>query len=335
MRRAGLLLLTGALSVAGPAFAQPPDVNTILAAARAALGGEKRLAAVKTFAATGQSTRVVNEQSTAPTDAELAIELPDRFMKKDVLAMLGSAAITRASGFSGDAVINVIDQPPMPSGAVVVFRAGPGGGGGGEIVTSEQKDAAQKAQLLANKQEFARLALGLFAASPAAYPLQFAYGGRAESPDGQADIVDVTGEGGFACRLFVDTVTHLPLMLSWMAREPLILTQTVGGGAPNATIGHAPAAAGANVLSVQAQGKPLTPEDRDKLMAELEEQRQKAEAARRVVEYRLYYGDYREVNGVKVPFRLQRSIDGQPAEELTLDNVKINGKIDPRTFDVK
>ena len=38
MRRAGLLLLTGALSVAGPAFAQPPDVNTILAAARAALG---------------------------------------------------------------------------------------------------------------------------------------------------------------------------------------------------------------------------------------------------------------------------------------------------------
>ena len=318
-------------------FAQPADVNKILAEARAALGGEKRLAAVKTFAATGQSTRVVNEQSAAPTDAELVFELPDRFMKKDVLAMLGSTAITRASGFSGDAVINVIDQPPMPSGgAVFVFRAGPGGGAPGEVVTSEQKEAAQKAQLLANKQEFARLALGIFVAAPAAYPLQFAYGGQAESPDGKADIVDVTGEGGFACRLFIDTATHLPLMLSWMAKEPLMLTQTVGGGTGRSRGSDtARAGGGAAVTSVQAQGKPLTPEERDKLMSQLEEQRKKAEAERRVVEYRLYYGDYREVDGIKVPFRLQRSIDGKPTEELTLDTVKINGKIDPRKFDVK
>jgi len=334
MRRVVLSLLIGVVAVGAPAFAQPVDVNRVLADARTALGGEKRLAAVKTLAATGQSTRVVNDQSAAPTDAELAFELPARFMKKDVLAMLGSTAITRASGFNGDAAINVIDQPPMPSGgAVFVFRAGVGGGAPGEVVTSEQKEAAQKAQLLASKQEFARLALGLFAAAPVVYPLQFAYGGQAESPDGRADILDVTGEGGFACRLFIDTKTHLPLMLSWMAKEPLILTQTVRDGPGGVKIGHGAAGGGVNVTSVQ--GKPLTPEDRDKLMAELEEQRQKAEAARRVVEFRLYYGDYRDVDGVKVPFRLQRSIDGKPTEELTLDNVTINGKIDPRKFDVK
>jgi hypothetical protein len=54
-----------------------------------------------------------------------------------------------------------------------------------------------------------------------------------------------------------------------------------------------------------------------------------------MVEYRLYYGDYRDVDGIKVPFRLQRSIDGKPTEELTFDRVKINGKIDAKTFDVK
>jgi len=150
--------------------------------------------------------------------------------------------------------------------------------------------------------------------------------------------VDVTGDGGFAARLFIDTTTHLPLMLSWMAKEPLVISQTVGGGgAGRATAGtHASAGGGVAVGSVQVEGgKPLTPEDRDKLMKQLDEQRKELEAKRRTVEYRLYYGDYRDVDGIKVPFKLQRSIDGKPTEELTFEKVRINGKIDAQTFNVK
>jgi len=331
MKRKAVSLLIAIVAAGMTTFGQERDVNKILAEARAALGGDKKLAAVKTFAATGLSTRVVNDQSTPPTDAELAFELPGKFMTKTVLTMLGTFAITRTSGFDGDAIINVIDQPPSVGGNVVVmYRTGPGGPG--EVVTSEQQEAARKAQLLANRQEFARLTLGILLASPQAYPLNFAYAGQAESPDGKADIVDVTGEGGFAARLFVDTATHLPLMLSWMAKEPLVINQMVRSGPGGTAISHSGGAGAA----VQAEGsKQLTQEDRDKLMKQLEEQRKELEAKRRTVEFRLYYGDYREVDGIKVPFKLQRSMDGKPTEELALENVKVNGKIDSGKFDVK
>ena len=337
MKRTACFVMIAALAAGAVAFGQAADVDKILAAARAALGGEKKLAGVKTFAATGQSTRVMGDQSSAPTDAELAFELPDRFMKKDVLAAIGSMIITRTSGFNGDTAINVIDQPPQTGGNVVMFKFGTGGGAPGELVTSEQKDAEKRAALVSSRQDFARLSLGILLASPAAYPLKFAYAGQAESPDGKADIVEVRGEGDFLVKLFIDTQTHLPLMASWLAKEPLVISRTMTAGGPGAP---PPPGGGGNVViggrqATAAGGQPMTPEDREKMMKQFQDQAKEAEAKLRVVEYRLYYGDYRDVDGVKVPFKLQRSIDGKPTEEVTLEKVKINAKIDPKKFETK
>jgi hypothetical protein len=55
------------------ALAQSGDVNKILADARAALGGEKKLSAVKTFAASGTATRVTNNQSMPPGEKRIAL----------------------------------------------------------------------------------------------------------------------------------------------------------------------------------------------------------------------------------------------------------------------
>jgi hypothetical protein len=338
MKHAALSVIVALVAAGTLGAGQAGDVNKVLAEARAALGGEKKLAAVRTFAATGQSTRVVGEQSAAPTDAEMAFELPDRYMRKEVLTSLGSMTITRTSGFNGEAVINVIDQPPPTGGGTFVMKIGPGPGGPGELVTSEQQEAARRAALLSSRQDFARLTLGILLASPAAYPLQFGYGGQAESPDGKADIITVTGEGGFNARLFIDAATHLPLMVSWMGKEPLVMSRTVSGGPGGAAVTHGAAGGGVGGAAGHVQiegGKPLTPEERDKLMKQLDEQRKEAEAKRRTVEFRLFFGDYRNVDGIMVPFRLQRSMDGKPTEELALENVKINSKIDPRKFEVK
>jgi hypothetical protein len=56
------------------------------------------------------------------------------------------------------------------------------------------------------------------------------------------------------------------------------------------------------------------------------------EAAKKLVEHRLYLSDYREVDGVKLPFTLIRSVDGTTTEELTLEKVKLNAKIDAKKF---
>ncbi len=333
MKHFAATIVAAVLCLQGTAFSQAGDVNKILADARAALGGETKLAAVKTLAATGQATRVTDNSSSAPADVELAFELPDKFMKTDVVAILPNAAVTRTTGFNGDKAIDVIDKPPT-AGNIVIRMGGPGEGEG-STQTPEQREAQQRAKLVSNKQELARVTLGMLLPSLATYPLEFSYGGQAESPDGKADIVDVKGEGEFAVRLFIDTKTHLPLMLSWMAKEPLVIKRTFGG--PGMAGGHAPGDAKVGPGHAAQGGPPpkMTPEQMEKMKQETAEQVKAAESKLRTVEYRLYYSDYRDVDGVKVSFTLQRAIDGKPVEQVAFDKVKINGKVDPKKFEVK
>jgi hypothetical protein len=50
-------------------------------------------------------------------------------------------------------------------------------------------------------------------------------------------------------------------------------------------------------------------------------------------DYRMYYADYRTVNGIKWPFRIRRAVGGETIEETTFDRVSVNVKIDPRKFE--
>ena len=52
------------------------------------------------------------------------------------------------------------------------------------------------------------------------------------------------------------------------------------------------------------------------------------------VEHRLYYGDFRDVNGMKWPFRLRHAVAGETIEETTFDRIRVNVKIDARKFEV-
>jgi hypothetical protein len=87
-----------------------------------------------------------------------------------------------------------------------------------------------------------------------------------------------------------------------------------------------------------AQGGPpgnpasMTPEEREKLMREVEAKRKEAEAKLQTVEYRVFYADYKSVGGVQLPHRIQRSIDGKPTEEMIVESFKVNPKIDAKTF---
>ena len=53
------------------------------------------------------------------------------------------------------------------------------------------------------------------------------------------------------------------------------------------------------------------------------------------VENRLYFADYRDVDGMQFPFRLRRAVGADTIEETTFDRFKINAKIDPKKFEVR
>lgn len=52
-------------------------------------------------------------------------------------------------------------------------------------------------------------------------------------------------------------------------------------------------------------------------------------------QHRLYFGDYRETSGVRLPFRIRHGVGSATIEETTLDRVRINPKIAPATFEVR
>jgi hypothetical protein len=177
------------------------------------------------------------------------------------------------------------------------------------------------------KQDFVRLALGLFPDSPAAYPLTFAYAAQAEAPQGTADVLDVRGAGNFSLKYFLNSITHLPVMLSWQL-PPTSVIVTVPGQPPPNTV--APGAV--VVVGPPPPASSASAEDKARYTADVQALRQKTQAI--PVEHRLYFAEYQDVDGIQWPFRLRRAIGPDTTEETTFDRFKINGRIDPKRFRV-
>jgi hypothetical protein len=285
VRRLSYPLLAALVAVSvSVLLGQTPDAAQVISSAREALGGEKKLSAVRTFTASGR-TRQIRGNNLVPIEFEINCELPDKFVRKDEIPAQDTDPTTR--GFSGDTLI----QFPPPGAGRGGARAGgpppaaplPGGaprGGpppGGPPPGGGRSPGGPVTPIVAVKQDFARLMLGMFAASFPSVPLTFKYVAVGEAPEGRADILEVAGPANFSMRFVVQRETHLPVMLTWSSSAP---------GQP------APA------------------------------------------EQRMYFADYREVDGLKLPFRIRRAVGADTVEETTFDRIRINAKIDPRKFEI-
>jgi hypothetical protein len=52
-----------------------------------------------------------------------------------------------------------------------------------------------------------------------------------------------------------------------------------------------------------------------------------------MADYSLYFEDWRDVDGVKFPFKIRRAMSGATNEEWTVTRVKVNPKIDAKRFE--
>jgi hypothetical protein len=169
----------------------------------------------------------------------------------------------------------------------------------------------------------------MFAASFPSYPLTFRYAGEGEAPEGKADVLDVSGPANFSARLIVQRSTHLPVMLMWQVPPTNVVLRTPGQPLPG------PAPPGAVIADAPAPpASTASQEDRDQYAATIANLRRQTLAQAKPIDYRIYYADFRTVDGLKLPFRMRRAIAGETIEETTFDRFRINAKIDPRKFEV-
>ena len=166
-----------------------------------ALGGDAKIAGVKTFIATGR-TRQVRGENLVPIEFEIQAELPDKYSRRDEFPAQDAGPVT--AGFVGDALVLIprpVPPPPRP---------------GVPAPPPQRWKRMLRARMMQAKQDFARLLLGMFAGTTPAFPVTYSYVGQAEAPQGKADVIDVKGPANFAARLFVAD-NGLPIMLSWQA----------------------------------------------------------------------------------------------------------------------
>jgi hypothetical protein len=315
----------------------------VMKAARQALGGEEKLSGLKGLSLRAEFRRDLSGPFSGGGGARtfvimgggggdsggqlmgsIAIDVlfPDKFYREETGS--GPLAMTRVDGFDGDRpFLDVSSNSP-----------------GMRVMADRPADdpARAKAALKRGNTDLARLLLGLVAGSHAGMPVTYAYAGEAESAETVADVIDVTGPDDFKARLFIDSTSHLPLMLTFVEPEsrPVRMMTRSHDGAPPSNAGGAPPGTRTVTRSGSGPDKPsdpaqLTPEQRaemDKLIAEAEATPPK------LVEHRMFFADHREVGGILLPHRLSRATAGKTTEEWEIKDYKVNPNIKADRFKV-
>jgi hypothetical protein len=287
-----------------PAKGDPVKAKAVLDAVTKAMGGDK-LTALKTFTAEGEYRQVMGEREMSG-GIEMAGLMPDAFQV--------SRQFMRPDGMAGPSMVQTIKgaeafRDMVGGGGGMMMRfGGPGGPGGGPGGPGGGPGAAGPSVMI--KADLYRTLLGIMPGSPVLSALTFTHIAEAESPNGIADVLEISGPDNFRARLFVEQAEHRPLMLSYMMRQPRMMTRP------------------ANLPEFK------TDEER---RAYFEEMRRKfeAEPPPPLVESNVFFTDFRKVDGVTLPHKITRQVEGKVQEEWTIEKYKLNAPLKPEQFEKK
>jgi hypothetical protein len=298
--------------------------QSILSEVRKALGGEDKLAAIKTLEIKGIARRGATDVN-LEGDLTISMERPDKYLRKESI-ILGNAAIDIVEGLNGSQSW----QEQKFSGNMNFGDDGGGGnrGGGnrgGGFPNQQQQQAnatpadpaaqaaQEQAQLVARQTEVARVVLAILMTTDR--PVR--YVGQAASPQATAEVIEMDVPDGNPVRILIDTKTYMPLMLTWtgVAQDPIAqLAGRIGfrgrgrgnrGGFFGGNRGNQPQQT-AKVVSADELAKPTT--------------------------LRMYLSDYKVVNGIKLPYLITRGSGDQVTEEWEIKSYKVNPNLKADTF---
>jgi hypothetical protein len=290
-------------------------VSDVVSAMRKALGGEDKLAALKGLSAEGPFRRSMGPRQMEGS-VDLTIVRPDKMRRVEDMAMggmVGGPSIERTSVLNGtSAWDDQANRGGMGGGMQIQIREGPGPGGpggpGGAAPTPEQMNEARVRRMRVQLQRYMAALLG-------EAPTPWVDAGVAESPEGKADILETKEETGRVLRLFIDQSTHLPLMVQYQDPKPMVM---IAGGP-----GRGPGGPGG------PGGPPPNPEEMQK---RLDEMRRTPPV---MGTFAIHLSDFKKVDGMMLPHKIDTSLDGEPNEEWTVEKYKVNPTVKADVWEKK
>ena len=286
-------------------------VAGIISATRKAFGGEDKIAGLKTLTAEGPFRRSMGGRDMEGT-LIVTLGRPDKMHRLEEMqmgGMVGGPVIERTMALNGAASWEDTQNRGGMGGGMRIMMAGPGQGPGGGTLTPEQINEARTRRI---RVQMNRLTAALLADAGT----QWVDAGIAESPDGKADILECKEETGRTLRLFIDQQTKLPLMVQYQDPKPMVM---VAGG-------RGPGGPGGPPVPPPA---PMSPED---IQKRVEEMRRNPPP---LGTYAIHLSEFKKVDGIMLPHKLETSLDGEPNEEWTIEKIKVNPSIKADFWDKK
>lgn len=337
-------------------------VAEVLGAAKKALGGEDKLAAVKGISAEGPFRRSMGPRDMEGT-ATLLIVRPDKFRRVEEMqmgGMVGGPSIERTSTLAGNnAWDDMQNRGAMGGGMQMIIRDGPPppppapGAAPSSAPAPPTPEQLNQARVQRMKIQMQRYLAAMFAEGPQAWT----DAGIAESPDGKADILEAKEESGRTIRLFIDQATHLPLMVQYQDPKPniminggpggpgrggpggpgggMVMVGPGGGGSGEKAV--AAGGGGGNAAGVERKaaamaggdGQRPTPEEMQKRIDEMRR------APVQMGTFAMHLSEYKKVDGIMLPTKIETSLDNEPSEEWTIEKYKINPSVKADTWEHK
>jgi hypothetical protein len=298
-------------------------VASILKDTRKALGGEDKIAGLKTLVAEGPFRRTMGGRDMEGT-LVVTLGRPDKMHRLEEMqmgGMVGGPVIERTMAVSGTTSWeDTQNRGGMGGGMRIVMQQAPGPGGG--QMTEAQVNEARTRRM---RVQMYRLTAALLADAGT----EWVDAGVAESPEGKADILETKEETGRTLRLFIDQATKLPLMVQYQDPKPMVMVQ--GGRGPGGPGGPGPRGPGAPAAppahgASGAPGEPggaapMSPEDIQKRMEEIRRNPPPLGT------YAMHLSDFKKVDGIMLPHKIETSLDGEPNEEWTVEKFKVNASV--------
>ena len=294
-------------------------VAGIISAARKALGGEDKIAGLKTLTAEGPFRRSMGGRDMEGT-LIVTLGRPDKMHRLEEMqmgGMVGGPVIERTMAVSGASSWEDTQNRGGMGGGMRIMMAGPGQGPGGGTLTPEQINEARTRRM---RVQMHRLTAALLADAGT----QWVDAGIAESPDGKADILECKEETGRTLRLFIDQDTKLPLMVQYQDPKPMVMV--AGGRGPGGPGGPPPPPPPPGGAPVPG-GPPLPPPapmSQEEMQKRVEEMRRNPPP---LGTYAIHLSEFKKVDGIMLPHKLETSLDGEPNEEWTIEKFKVNPSI--------
>lgn len=276
----------------------------ILAQAREAAGGDAKLKAVQSLTFGGKSRRAQRMmmmgpgggggQPPAPTmqeaDFEVDILAPDKYVRRDTREVMnGAATIISHVGFNGDKLIQrneiIGDLPMQPN-------------------MGQLSDPAMQAAAVRNfKQGFLRSWLGWVFEPSAAFGLTYRSTGTEDVNNVKYDVVEATGPENFAAKLYFDVQSHRLALIRYRASGGMQMTR-MGGGPPPGQGADAPTPPPGEGQQQRVFQRPSGPAPE--------------------ADFEIEFSNHKPVDGVQVPHKITRKVNGELNEETEIKKFKIN-----------